>query len=83
MKAYGGKILGPHWIGGWMDPKAGLDDVEKRNFLALPGLELRTLGRPTRSQSLYQVRYPGSSAATDTHEKMQEMLETVFTILSV
>jgi hypothetical protein len=20
---------GTHWIGGWMDPRAGLDDVEK------------------------------------------------------
>jgi hypothetical protein len=22
---------GTHWIGGWVDPRAGLDDVEKRN----------------------------------------------------
>jgi hypothetical protein len=29
-----------HWIGGWVNPIAGLDDVEKRNFLTLPGLEL-------------------------------------------
>jgi hypothetical protein len=29
-----------HWIGGWVDPRAGVDDVEKRKFLALPGLEL-------------------------------------------
>jgi hypothetical protein len=41
------------WIGGWVDPKANLDDVEKRIFLTIPGLELRPLGRPTRSQSLY------------------------------
>jgi hypothetical protein len=41
-----------HWIGGWVDPRAGLDDVEKRKFLNLPGLELRPLGRPARSQSL-------------------------------
>jgi hypothetical protein len=27
-------------------PRAGLDDVEKRKFLALPGLELRHLSRP-------------------------------------
>jgi hypothetical protein len=27
-------------MGGWVDPKAGLDDVEKRKFLTLPGLEL-------------------------------------------
>jgi hypothetical protein len=29
-----------HWIGGWVGPRAGLDDVEKRKFLTLPGLEL-------------------------------------------
>jgi hypothetical protein len=34
-----------------VDPRAGLDDVEKRKFLTLLGLELRPLGRPTRSQS--------------------------------
>jgi hypothetical protein len=49
-----------HWIGGWVDPRAGLDDMEKRKFLTLPGLELRPIGRPARSQSLYQLRYPGS-----------------------
>jgi hypothetical protein len=38
-----------HWIGGWMDPRAGLDDLEKRKFLTLLGLELRTLDRPARS----------------------------------
>jgi hypothetical protein len=43
-----------------MDPKAGLDDMEKRKFLTLPGLELRPLGRPARSQSLCTLRYPGS-----------------------
>jgi hypothetical protein len=43
---------GNHWIGGWVDPKAGLDDVEKRKFLTLPGLELRSLGCPAHSQSL-------------------------------
>jgi hypothetical protein len=26
-------------IGGWVDPRAGLDDVEKVKFLTLPGLE--------------------------------------------
>jgi hypothetical protein len=31
----------------------------KRKFFTLPGLELRTLGRPARSQSLYRLRYPG------------------------
>jgi hypothetical protein len=41
-------------------PRAGLDDVEKRKFLTLPGLELQPLGRQARSQSLYRLHYPGS-----------------------
>jgi hypothetical protein len=39
-----------------MHATAGLDDV----VLALPGVELQPLGRPSRSQSLYRLRYPGS-----------------------
>jgi hypothetical protein len=31
-----------------VDPRADLDDVVKRKFLTLPGLELRPLGRPAR-----------------------------------
>jgi hypothetical protein len=46
-----------HWIGSWADPRAGLDDVKKRKFLTLPGLELRPLGRPARNQSLYRLHY--------------------------
>jgi hypothetical protein len=60
MKAYGG---GTHGIGGWVGPRAGvdrLDDVEKRKFLTLPGLELLPHGHPARRQSLYRLRYPGS-----------------------
>jgi uncharacterized membrane protein YkvI len=43
-----------------MGPRAGVDNLEKRKFFTLPGLELRLLGRPARSQSLYRLRYPGS-----------------------
>jgi hypothetical protein len=39
-----------------VDPRAGLDDVEKRKFLTLPGLELRPLVRPSRIQSLSRLR---------------------------
>jgi hypothetical protein len=42
-----------------VNPRAGLDDVEKRKFLPLPELEVRPLGRPARSQSLYRLVYPG------------------------
>jgi hypothetical protein len=58
---------GTHWIGGWVGPRTGLDDVEKRKFLTLPGPELRPLGRLGRSQSLYRLRYPDSQ--TDTIER--------------
>jgi hypothetical protein len=38
-----------------VDPKAGLDHMEERKFLTLPGLEFRPLGRPAGSQSLVPV----------------------------
>jgi hypothetical protein len=56
----GERAPGTHWIGGSVSARVGLDDVEKRKFLILLGLELRLLSRPARSQSLYQLRYPGS-----------------------
>jgi hypothetical protein len=31
-------VLGTYWIGGWRDPKAGLDNMEKRKILLLPGI---------------------------------------------
>jgi hypothetical protein len=48
---------GTHWIGGWLGSREGLNDVEKRKFLTLTGLELRPLRRPARSQSLYRLHY--------------------------
>jgi hypothetical protein len=56
----GERASSTHWIGGSVDPRAGLDDVEKRKYLTLLGLELRCLGRPAHSQSLCRLRYPGS-----------------------
>jgi hypothetical protein len=53
------RASGTDCIGGRVGPRAGLDNVEKRKFLTLPGLELRPLGSPARSQSLYRLRYPG------------------------
>jgi hypothetical protein len=45
----GRRTPGTHWIGGWVDLRAGLDDLEKRKFLTLSGLELLPFGRPARS----------------------------------
>jgi hypothetical protein len=53
----GKRVPGTHWIGGWLDPRTGLDDVQKRQFLTLSELELQPLGRPARSQSLYRLHY--------------------------
>jgi hypothetical protein len=47
---------GTHWIGVWVDPRAGLDNTEKKKFLNLTGLELRPLHRPARIQSLYRLK---------------------------
>jgi hypothetical protein len=62
MKAYGGGsgqlhaaatlplgegAPGTHWRGSWVDPRVGLDDIEKRKSLTVP--ELRLLGHPARS----------------------------------
>jgi hypothetical protein len=44
----GERATGTHSIGGWVGPRAGLDDVEKRKILLLAGLELRLLGRSAR-----------------------------------
>jgi hypothetical protein len=42
-----------------MGPRAGLNVVENRKFLTISGLELRSLGHPSGSQSLYRLRYKG------------------------
>jgi hypothetical protein len=33
-------IPGTHWIGGWVGPRARLDEMEEKKYLILPGLEL-------------------------------------------
>jgi hypothetical protein len=50
----GERAPGTHLIGGWVDPRAGLDDVEKRKFLTLPGLRTPT----TQLSSLQPVTIP-------------------------
>jgi hypothetical protein len=45
-----------------VDPRAGLDDMEKLKFFTIPGLELRPLDRPAHCQSLYRLHYGGSYA---------------------
>jgi hypothetical protein len=42
-----------------VDPRTGLDDEKQRKILPLPGLELRPLACPARSQSPCRLGYPG------------------------
>lgn len=41
------RAIDTYWIGMWLGPGAGLDAVEKRNLLTLPGIEFRLLS-PSR-----------------------------------
>jgi hypothetical protein len=36
---HGERTPGIHWIRGWVCPRGGLDDVEKRKIFLLPGIE--------------------------------------------
>jgi hypothetical protein len=38
---------GTHWAGGWVGPRTGLGDVERRKILPLPRLDLRRIYTPT------------------------------------
>jgi hypothetical protein len=57
---------GSNWIGGWVDPRAGLDDLQKKKYLTLTGLELY-LGKAVAlfiylmTFSVVQIRYVASS----------------------
>jgi hypothetical protein len=55
-------------------PRIGVDDVEGTKFLTLPGLELRTLVRPARSQSLYRLSYPGFLYRNETENIFKDIM---------
>ena len=50
---------GTHCIGGWVEPRAGLDGCGKSRLHR--DSILRSSGRPVRSESLYGLLYPGPS----------------------
>jgi hypothetical protein len=57
------KASGTHWIGRWVGPRAGLDDVKRKFLPPPPRLEFRA-----RSQSLYRPRYPGYMSVEDEND---------------
>jgi hypothetical protein len=46
-----------HWIGGWVDPRPGLDTEARGKTFASAG---GSPGHPVRSQTLHCLSYPGS-----------------------
>jgi hypothetical protein len=52
----GERAPGTHWIGGWVSPRTGLDDVERKKISLLLGLEMR----PPSAVQPIASRYPGS-----------------------
>jgi hypothetical protein len=58
----GERDLCTHWIGGWVDPRSGLDDVEKRKFnikVSLKGIGWADVGRIRFCQYRDQPRVEG------------------------
>jgi hypothetical protein len=50
-----------HWIWGWVDITASLDDMEKWKFWSYRNSKLRLLGLPARSQSVHRLRLKNRS----------------------
>jgi hypothetical protein len=46
-----------HWKGGWVGPRSSLDDMQKKKFMAVQGIELQSLCRAAHSQLLYRLHY--------------------------
>jgi hypothetical protein len=54
-----GKTSGTHCTRGWVGLRAGLDTEARREIISpLSGIEPRSPGLPTRSQTLYWLSYP-------------------------
>jgi hypothetical protein len=54
----GEKAPGTHWTGGWVGPRGGMDNVDKRK-ISWPCRKSNP-GRPASNPSLYQLSYPDS-----------------------
>jgi hypothetical protein len=72
----GDKAPGTRWIGGWVDTRTSLDDVENRKFFILPRLELRPLGRLYCSQYPHRLLYPGSSKRKNEHKFLLKLVKS-------
>jgi hypothetical protein len=53
---------GTRLIGGWVNPRSSLDDMQKWNFLPPPELELRPLGRPAEASRSTDYAIPAPNS---------------------
>jgi hypothetical protein len=63
---------GTHWIGGWVGPRAGLDDVERRKILHSQEWNPGSL---VRSLLLHRLSYPDSQLTCSTQKGGGERLK--------
>jgi hypothetical protein len=48
---------GTYWIGGWVGLRTGLDVVEKRNILPLPGIQPQRHGHKSDKNGAYSASH--------------------------
>jgi hypothetical protein len=61
-----------HWIGGWVDPRAGPDDMENSKLFILPGLPL-SVAQPVASRYTDYATAAYTVHKTDTNVFSQDM----------
>jgi hypothetical protein len=81
---YPGKIsLGTHWIGGWVGPGVGLDAVEERKYLILPGLELRlSVVQPVACRYTDWAIPASTTEKASLNKPRSNMLTVIFEVLT-
>jgi hypothetical protein len=72
----GERARGIRYIGGWVDPRAGLDSVAKRRIFTSPCREL-TRGRPTRSLVAILTELPQLSKMSTSKSTIKNPKEAI------
>jgi hypothetical protein len=73
----GERASGTHWIGSWVGPRTGLEDMEKEKFLPPPGLKLRPLGRPASSYTDRAIPAPVLWESTISSESYKKIVRSL------
>jgi hypothetical protein len=71
------RVPGTHFIGVFVDPRAGLGDMKKWKFLTLQELELRLFGRPVQPVVSRYTDYALPAVVNSSKEKAEGLWETL------